>query len=124
MTVTPASLTWSGVMLSPVPIHPEGVRFTPGQAEEVIAAIGDALADAELTVDELTEALADWTGPWAVERTMWHPRLIHRAGPGRRTGSPVRGTFRERKSTRSRSKVRVVLRGWGNQLQPSRRRTR
>jgi hypothetical protein len=33
-------------------------------------AIGDALADAELTVDELTEALADRPGPWAVERTM------------------------------------------------------
>src|SRR5690349_22383456 len=29
-----------------------------------------ALADAELTVDELTEALADRPGPWAVERTM------------------------------------------------------
>ncbi len=52
---------WTGALSalpSPVPIHPEGVRFTPGQADEVIAAIGDALADAELTVDELTEALA------------------------------------------------------------------
>jgi antitoxin YefM len=39
-----------------------GVRFTPGQADEVIAAIGDALADAELTVDELTEAIAGRTG--------------------------------------------------------------
>jgi hypothetical protein len=46
------------------------VRFPPGQAAEVIAAIGDALADAELTVDELTEALEARTGPWAVERTM------------------------------------------------------
>jgi hypothetical protein len=51
-------------------MHPEGVRFTPQQADEVIAAIGDALAGAELTVDELTEALADRAGPWAVERTM------------------------------------------------------
>ncbi len=51
-------------------LHPEGVRFTPGQADEVIAAIGDALADAELTVDELTETLADRAGRWAVERTM------------------------------------------------------
>ena len=52
---------WTGALSalpSPVPIHPEGVRFTPDQADEVIAAIGDALADAELTVDELTEALA------------------------------------------------------------------
>src|SRR5262249_17999816 len=53
-----------------VPAHPEGVRFTPGQADEVIAAIGDALAGAELTVEELTEAIADRTGPWAIEQTM------------------------------------------------------
>jgi hypothetical protein len=38
--------------------------------EGVIAAIGAALADAELTVDELTEAIADRTGDWAVEQTM------------------------------------------------------
>jgi hypothetical protein len=55
---------------SPVPTHPEGVRFTPGQADEVIAAIGDALTGTELTVDELTEAIAERAGPWAVERTM------------------------------------------------------
>jgi len=64
---------WTGALSalpSPVPIHPEGVRFTPGQADDVIAAIGDALADAELTVDELTEALAARPGRWAVERTM------------------------------------------------------
>jgi winged helix DNA-binding protein len=64
---------WTGALSalpSPVPMHPEGVRFTAGQADEVIAAIGDALADAELTVDELTGALADRPGPWAVERTM------------------------------------------------------
>ncbi len=64
---------WTGALsaLPPsVPMHPEGVRFSPEQADEVIAAIGDALADAELTVDELTEAIADRAGPWAVERTM------------------------------------------------------
>jgi Winged helix DNA-binding domain len=64
---------WTGALSalpSPVPTHPEGVRFTPEQADEVITAIGAALADAELTVDELTEALADLAGPWAVERTM------------------------------------------------------
>ena len=36
----------------------------------MIAAIGDALEDAELTVDELTDAIRERTGPWAVERTM------------------------------------------------------
>jgi DNA glycosylase AlkZ-like len=63
---------WTGALsaLPPITRHPEPVRFSPGQAEEVIAAIGDVLADAELTVDELTEALEARTGPWAVERTM------------------------------------------------------
>ena len=64
---------WTGALSalpSPVPTHPEGVRFPPEQADEVIAAIGAALAGAELTVDELTEAIADRAGPWAVERTM------------------------------------------------------
>ncbi len=64
---------WIGALsaLPPsVPTHPEAVRFTPGQAEEIIAAIGAALADAELTVEELTEAIADIAGGWAVKRTM------------------------------------------------------
>ena len=51
---------WTGALsaLPQAPGQPEGVRFTPGQAEEVIAAIGAALAGDELTVDELTEAIA------------------------------------------------------------------
>lgn len=62
---------WTGALSAvPSPAPPKPIRFTPGQAEEVLAAIGDALADAELTVAELTEALADRAGPWAVERTM------------------------------------------------------
>jgi hypothetical protein len=64
---------WTGALSAlpaSVPMHPEPVRFTPAQADEVIAAIGDALADAELTVDELTEAVVERTGPWAGERTM------------------------------------------------------
>ncbi len=64
---------WTGALSalpSSVPAHPEGVRFTPAQADEVIAAIGDALADTDLTVDELTDAIVDRTGPWAAERTM------------------------------------------------------
>ena len=64
---------WTGALSalpSSVPVHPEGVRFPAEQAEEVLAAIGGALADTELTVDELTEAIADLAGPWAVERTM------------------------------------------------------
>ena len=73
---------WTGALSalpSSVPQHPEGVRFTAGQAAEVIAAIDDALAAhgpgeegivGGLTVDELTEAIAERAGPWAVERTM------------------------------------------------------
>ena len=63
---------WTGALsaVSSPPTHPEGVRFTPDQIEEVIAAIGEALADAELTVDELTQAVVERTGPWAVEQTM------------------------------------------------------
>ncbi|HET6193258.1 MAG TPA: winged helix DNA-binding domain-containing protein, partial [Trebonia sp.] len=63
---------WTGALsaLPPITHHPDPVRFSPGQAEEVMAAIGDSLTDAELTVDELTEALEARTGPWAVGRTM------------------------------------------------------
>lgn len=64
---------WTGALSalpSSVPMHPEPVRFTPEEADAVIAAIGDALADTELTVDELTEAIVERTGPWAGERTM------------------------------------------------------
>jgi hypothetical protein len=64
---------WTGALSalpSSVPAHPEPVRFPPEQAEEVIAAIGEALADTELTIDELTGAIMDRTGPWAGEETM------------------------------------------------------
>ena len=64
---------WTGALQalpSSVPAHPEPVRFTPDQADEVTAAIGEALAEDELTVDELTEAIVDRTGPWAAEPTM------------------------------------------------------
>ena len=64
---------WTGALSSlpsSVPMHPEPVRFTSEQADEVMAAIGEALADTELTVGELTEAIVDRTGPWAGEPTM------------------------------------------------------
>jgi hypothetical protein len=64
---------WTGALSalpSSVPAHPEPVRFTAEQAEQVIAAIGDALAATELTVDELTGAIMERIGPWAGEETM------------------------------------------------------
>ena len=49
---------------------PERVRFTAERDRRGLAAMGSVLAEAELTVDELTEALAGPAGPWAVERMM------------------------------------------------------
>jgi hypothetical protein len=56
---------------------PDGVRMTAEETDAVVTAIGSALDDAELTVDELTEAVGDLAGAWAVEpvmpafQTMW-----------------------------------------------------
>jgi hypothetical protein len=49
---------------------PEGVRMTAEETDTVVAAIGEALRDSELTVDDLTEALGDLAGAWAVEPVM------------------------------------------------------
>ncbi len=63
---------WTGALSALPPHSPfsEDVRLTPEQTEAVVAGIGTVLADAELTVDELTEALADTVGPWAADRVM------------------------------------------------------
>lgn len=68
---------WTGA-LSAVP-RPAGVTtkgtdgaplLTPDQVTAVLAAIGDALAEDELTVDELTEAVVARAGAWAGDRVM------------------------------------------------------
>jgi hypothetical protein len=59
--------------LSAIPAHspfPEGVRLTPDQAEKIVEAIACALEDAELTIDELDQAIVDLVGSWAGERVM------------------------------------------------------
>jgi hypothetical protein len=64
---------WTGALSSlpsSVPRQPDPVRFTPEQADEVIRAIDDALGPDPLTVDELTKAIAQRAGAWAVEETM------------------------------------------------------
>lgn len=64
---------WTGALSalpSSTPAHPEPVRFTGEQSEEVLAAIDHALADCQLTVDELTGAIVDRVGSWAGEKTM------------------------------------------------------
>jgi hypothetical protein len=63
---------WTGA-LSALPAHSpfdEGVRLTPEQSDAVVAGMATVLAGAELTVDELTAALGDVVGPWAVEKVM------------------------------------------------------
>jgi Winged helix DNA-binding domain len=63
---------WTGA-LSAIPHHspfPDGVRLTPEEREEVVAAIGQALEDAELTIDELDQAVVDLLGAWAGDRVM------------------------------------------------------
>ena len=37
--------------------QPENVRLTPEQTDEIVEAIADTLDDAELTIDELNEAV-------------------------------------------------------------------
>ncbi|MGW0229940.1 winged helix DNA-binding domain-containing protein [Actinopolymorpha singaporensis] len=59
----------SAVALGPSPL-PDSVRMSPDQTEAVLDAIGTALLGTELTVDELTEAVADLAGPWAADPVM------------------------------------------------------
>ena len=64
--------SWTAA-LSAIPAHspfPDEVRPTPEQAEELVAAISDALEDAELTIDELDRAVIERVGAWAGERVM------------------------------------------------------
>jgi uncharacterized protein YukE len=59
--------------LSAIPAHspfPDHVRLTPAQAEAIVDAIGQALENAELTIDELDRAIVDLVGPWAGDRVM------------------------------------------------------
>lgn len=46
------------------------VRMSAQQTDAVVAAIADALADAELTVDELTDAVVERAGAWAGDLVM------------------------------------------------------
>jgi hypothetical protein len=66
---------WTGALgAAPPPpwaeAQPEHARMTPEQVEEVIAAIAVALAEADLTVDELSEAVIAAAGSWAGDLVM------------------------------------------------------
>jgi hypothetical protein len=62
---------------------PDDARLSPEQTDEVVDAIACALADAELTVDELGEAVVEATGPWAGEEVVpfWY-EVVARWRPG------------------------------------------
>lgn len=64
---------WTDVLGSiptgPSPFPPD-VRLSDEQTEEVVAAIAAALASKELTIDELSDAVVDLTGPWAGDLVM------------------------------------------------------
>ncbi|MFJ8635898.1 winged helix DNA-binding domain-containing protein [Streptomyces sp. NPDC093568] len=83
------------------------VRVTPEQAEQIVAAIGDALDGVFLTVEELGEEVVARTGSWAGDLVMpafqdlW-PRwrqVLHRAG---QAGALCFGPNRGRKVTYTR----------------------
>ncbi|MBE1485363.1 winged helix DNA-binding domain-containing protein [Plantactinospora soyae] len=61
---------WTGA-LSAIPpsstTMPADARLTPDQTDEVIAAVAAALADAELTIDELSTEVVARTSPWAAD---------------------------------------------------------
>jgi hypothetical protein len=64
---------WTGALSAIPPSSspfPQDVRLTPEQTDMVVAAIAVALHDAELTIDELTEAIVAACGPWAGDLVM------------------------------------------------------
>jgi hypothetical protein len=64
---------WTGALLALPEARgkpPDDVRMTSDQTDRVVAAIADALADAELTVDGLTDAIAERAGPWAADKVL------------------------------------------------------
>jgi uncharacterized protein YukE len=83
---------------------PDGVRLTPAQAEEIVDAIGQALENAELTLDELDRAVVDLVGAWAGDRVMpafqdmW-PRWRQAVGPAARRGVLCFGPNKGRRVT-------------------------
>jgi uncharacterized protein YukE len=98
---------WTGALSAlprPPSPFPEDVRLTPEQTDAVIEAIADALSDAELTVDELTEAVVARAGSWAGDlvmpafQGMW-PRWRQATKTAAHRGALCFGPNRDRKVT-------------------------
>lgn len=95
---------WAGA-LSAIPpsrtSQAKDVRLTPEQTEQVVEAIAIALDDAELTIDELSEAVIASTGPWAADPVIpafggmwprWRQALTAAADRGALCFGPHRGS--------------------------------
>ena len=86
---------------------PDGVRMSPEETQRVVDAIGEALRERELTVDELTEAVGDLAGAWAAEpvmpafQTLW-PRWRQATDRAAYAGMLCYGPDRDRKVTYAR----------------------
>ncbi|MET9271762.1 winged helix DNA-binding domain-containing protein [Kribbella sp. NPDC003557] len=93
---------WTGA-LSALPasgVQPEPIRMSPDEIDQVVVAIGEALADADLTVDELTEEVVRRTGEWARTPTIpafqgawarWRQAVYVAAHAGVLCHGPLRG---------------------------------
>jgi winged helix DNA-binding protein len=98
---------WTGALTAiPPPPYVKGANalLTPEQTEQVVAAIADALSDAELTTEELTGEVVARTGSWAADPVMeafqgnW-PRWIQAKGIACNRGAMCFGPNRGRKTT-------------------------
>lgn len=93
---------WTGA-LSALPgtsTQPVPIRMSPAEVEKVVAAVGEALAHDDLTVDELTEEVVARTGDWAREPTIpafqgawarWRQAISVAANAGVLCYGPMRG---------------------------------
>jgi uncharacterized protein YukE len=64
---------WTGALsaLRMLPYSfPADIRLSPDQTDAVVAAVAAAVDGAELTIDELSDAVIDLAGPWAGDRVM------------------------------------------------------
>jgi uncharacterized protein YukE len=94
---------WTGAMASvPRTARPlaADVRLRPEQTQEVVAAVAAALEDAELTIEELDEAVVQRTGSWAGDLVMpafqvfwprWRQAIAQAAHAGALVFGPNRG---------------------------------
>ena len=98
---------WTGALsMTPRPPYEAGrdALLDPEQTELVVAAIADALRDAELTTEELTEQVVARTGAWAGDRVMdafqdkW-PRWMIAMTAASRRGAMCFGPNRGRATT-------------------------